>query len=239
MADFTRRSPQTEWMDTEPVSAADFAACLSDLASVNTVTLARLPTLGFLNRAIRRAGPLGRPLRVLDVGCGEGDMLRRVHRWARRGGHRLELVGIDLNPLGIEAARAATPPSMAIDYRVADAFGPGLDGFDLVLSSLFTHHLPDAAVVRFLRMMERCASLGWFVNDLHRDRLAYHGFQALSALAGWHRFVRHDGPVSVARSFRRADWTALLAQAGLQGQASVRWHLPYRYCVSRLKPSAA
>ena len=231
-ATLRRRSAATEWMDTERVAPEDFAACLADLAAVNTVTLARLPTLGFLRRAVRRAGG-GRALRVLDVGCGEGDMLRRVHRWAARAGHAVSLTGIDLTPRGIAAARAATPERLGIEYRVADAFGPGLDGFDVIISSLFTHHLDDDQVVDFLRMMEGRAALGWFVNDLHRDALAYHGFRALSALAGWHRFVRHDGPVSVARSFRRADWTALLARAGVPG--AVRWHLPYRYCVTRLR----
>ena len=220
-------------MDTEPVTPGDFAACLADLAAVNTVTLARLPTLGFMARAVRRAR--GRPLRVLDVGCGEGDMLRRLHRWARRGGHPVELVGLDLNPLGIQAARAATPDDVPIEFRCADAFDPGLERFDVVLSALFTHHLGDDQVVAFLRLMEERATLGWFVNDLHRHPAAYHGFRALSGLAGWHRFVRHDGPVSVARSFRRADWQALLGRAGLAGAASVRWHVPFRFCVTRLR----
>lgn len=220
-------------MDGEAVSPGDLAACLADLARVNTVTLARLPTLAFVRRAVRHAGPRFRPLRVLDVGCGEGDMLRRLHRWAARTGHDLALSGIDLNPLGIRAARAATPRSTGIEFRVADAFGPGLDGFDVVISSLFTHHLTDGGVVDFLRMMEGSAAVGWFINDLHRDRLAFHGFQTLSAVAGWHRFVRHDGPISVARSFRRADWNRLLASAGVPGQ--VRWHVPYRFCVSRFK----
>lgn len=220
-------------MDTEAVDAADYAACLADLATVNTVTLARLPTLGFMAQAVRRAG--GRPLRVLDVACGEGDMLRRVHRWGQRTGHELVLTGLDLSEQGIEAARAATPDGMGIEYRVGDVFAAPLGDVDVVLSSLFTHHLGDADVVRFLRLMEDAAGVGWFVNDLHRHPIAYHGFQALSTLAGWHRFVRHDGPVSVARSFRRADWAALLREAGLEGVARVRWHVPFRWCVARLK----
>ena len=225
------RSLAPEWMDTETVSAADFAACLRDLAAVNTVTLARLPTLGFMGRVARRHP--GRVLRVLDVGCGEGHMLRRIWRWGARTGQRVELVGLDLNPLGVAAARAATPGDVPIEYRCADVFGAGLDGFDVILSALFTHHLSDAQVVAFVRLMEARAGLGWFVNDLHRSRAAFHGFQALSGLAGWHRFVRHDGPISVARSFRRGDWERLLAEAGVD--ATVRWHLPFRYCVARLK----
>ena len=232
MPDFSTRSPQREWMDTETVTHADFAACLADLAAVNTATLARLPTIAFMARALRRA-PAGRPLRVLDVGCGEGDMLRRIHRWATRTGHDLELTGLDLNPVGIAAARAATPPHIPITYRCADIFDPGLERFDLIISALFTHHLTDDQLVAFLRLMEDRATLGWFVNDLHRHQIAYHGFQALSTLANWHRFVRHDGPISVARAFRAHDWHTLLTRARVP--ATIRWHLPFRYCLTRLR----
>lgn len=220
-------------MDTEAVDAADYAACLADLATVNTVTLARLPTLGFMAQAVRCAGD--RPLRVLDVACGEGDMLRRLHRWGRRTGHDLVLTGLDLSAQGIEAAQAATPAGTGIEYRVGNVFAAPPGDVDVVLSSLFTHHLSDADVVRFLRLMEDTARVGWFVNDLHRHPLAFHGFRALSSLAGWHRFVRHDGPVSVARSFRRAEWNRLLQEAGLAGKARLRWHVPFRWCVARLK----
>lgn len=220
-------------MDTEAVEAADFAACLRDLAAVNTATLARGPTVDFMRRASRRAP--GRTLTVLDVGCGDGDMLRRLHRWARRTGRALSLIGVDLNPLSVQAAEAATPSGLGIAYRCMDAFDPALGDHDVILSSLFTHHLTDPEVMQFLASMEQRARVGWFVNDLHRHALAYHGFRALSSLAGWHRFVRHDGPLSVARSFRRDDWDRLLRAAGLEGVARVRWHMPFRYCVSRLR----
>ena len=224
-------------MDGDDVSPAEMAACLTDLAAVNTMTLARLPTLGFMRRVVRRTA--GHTLSVLDVGCGDGDMLRRLHRWSRRTGHRLALTGLDASPLCIAAARAATPPGTfpgtPIEFVVADAFDPAVGTYDVVLSSLFTHHLTDPQAVGFLRMMEAKARAGWFVNDLHRHVLAYQGFRALSRVAGWHPFVQHDGPISVARSFRRTDWDGLLRQAGLADQASVRWHTPFRYCVMRLK----
>lgn len=228
-----RRSEAAEWMDAATQDPVDYAACLRDLAAVNTVTLARLPVLGFMSRAVRRAG--GRPLRVLDVACGEGDMLRRLARWARRGGHRLDLVGLDRSVPGIAAAWAATDAGAGIEYLVGDVFDGVPGPMDVVLSSLFTHHLSDDDVVRFLRWMETTASLGWFVNDLHRHPVAYHGFQMLSALAGWHPMVRHDGPISVARAFRRPEWVALLDRAGVADVAQVRWHPPFRFCVGRLR----
>ena len=107
---------------------------------------------------------------------------------------------------------------------------------DVMTSSLFTHHLPDGDIVRFLRAMEARAEIGWFVNDLHRHPLAYGGFALLSTVMGWHPFVRHDGPISVARAFRAKDWAALIDQAGLDAdQVRVQWRFPFRLCVGRVK----
>ncbi len=234
MSNFRQRSPQLEWMDTEDVSAADFAACLADLSVVNSVTLARPPTLAFMRR-VARGMAAGERLSVLDAGFGEGDMLRRIHRWGTRRGLRMELSGVDLNPWSTAAAEAATSPATGIRYMTGDLFDLPPGETDVVISSLFTHHLTDAQVVAFLAWMEARARRGWFVNDLHRHPAAFHGFRLLSAAAGWHRFVRHDGPISVARSFRRRDWDTLLQRAGLAGVATVRWHLPFRFCVSRVR----
>ena len=106
----------------------------------------------------------------------------------------------------------------------------------MVVSSLFTHHLPDASVVRFLRWMEANARVGWFVNDLHRHPLPYHFFRTFARLARFHRFVQHDGPVSIARAFAPADWQRLIAEAGLDAAAvEVRWRVPFRLTVGRLE----
>jgi len=205
--DFARRSLELEWMDTEAIGAGDYAQCLADLAAVNTVTLARLPTLAFMRR-VTRGLPRGATFSVLDVGFGHGDMLRRLARWGMRRGVALELEGVDLDPVSATAAEAASA-GLGIRYRTGDVFDEKAGSVDVVISSLFTHHLTDEQIVRFLVFMERTARRGWFINDLHRHALAYHGFAALSRAACWHRFVQHDGPLSVARSFRRADWARL------------------------------
>jgi len=236
--DLRRRSQQREWMDEQSASPAVLATVLADLATVNTVTLARLPTIAFMRR-ISSGLPPGTPLRVLDVGYGEGDMLRRIHRWGARAGVALDLAGVDLDPASASAAQAATPPAWDIQYRTGDVFDLPPGSHDVVLSSLFTHHLSDDQAVEFLVWMERSAARGWFVNDLHRHALAYEGFRIMSAAAGWHPMVRHDGAISVARSFRRRDWNTLLRRAGLAGVAQVRWHMPFRLCVSRIKERPA
>lgn len=227
------RSRQPERLDAQDVDPTELADCLRDLASVNTVTLARLPTLAFMRRVARRAG--GEEISVLDVGSGEGDMLRRIARWGARRGTRLRLVGIDLNPASAIVAQAATPPGLPISYRTGDVFDEAPGSVDAVISSLVTHHMSDDEIVSFLRWMEQTARIGWFINDLHRHPLAYYGFKALSAAAAWHPIVQHDGAISVTRSFTGADWARLLRAAGLQKVATVRWHVPFRFCVGRIR----
>jgi 2-polyprenyl-3-methyl-5-hydroxy-6-metoxy-1,4-benzoquinol methylase len=230
VTDLSIRSRDPEWMETETVPAEDFARCLGDLAVVNRVTFAHRPTLAWLARAVGGATEFS----VLDVGFGEGDMLRAIARWAARHGKRPTLSGVDLDPYSALAARSKTPAGIAIEYHTGDvfAFAPASRP-DFIISSLFTHHLSDAQVVAFLRWMEATAGRGWFVNDLHRHTIAYHGFRAMAAVAGWHRFVRHDGPVSIARAFRRADWQRYLAEAGVPG--TIAWRFPFRFCVERLR----
>lgn len=222
-------------MDGEDVSQAEFAACMEDLARVNTLTLSRGATLGFVERALR-AIPAERPLTIVDVGFGAGDMLRAIERLSIRRGKAARLIGFDINPRSEPVARRLAGPSSAIDFRTGDAFTwPEDEPLDIVVSSLVTHHMDDTEIVRFLAWMEARTTLGWLVNDLHRHRFAYHGFHLLAWAMRWHPFVRHDGPLSIARAFRRPEWETMLQQAGLAGLARVRWHFPFRYCVERTK----
>ena len=232
--DFESRAQLTEWMD-EPCSYVDFRACLRDLAQVNRLTLAYRPTLQWLRTVV----PTGKdPLHIVDVGCGGGDMLRQIERWAKREGIAVRLTGIDLNPYAARAAREITTASSAIEWITGDAFSyRAREPIDCVISSLFTHHLPDADIVRFVEWMERVATRGWFVNDLHRKRPPYVGFQLLAKVMRWHRFVQHDGPVSIRRAFRHADWETYLERAAVSlDQAHLLTFRPARLCVSRVKP---
>jgi SAM-dependent methyltransferase len=230
------RATAPEWMDILPVEEADFARCLADLEMVNRLTRATAPTLRFIDR-LTAGWPPGAELRILDAGSGAGGMLRAIHVHAAARGLVPRLVGVDLNPQAAAIARSLTPAGMGIRFETADifAFRPEAPPH-AITSALFAHHLDDAGVTRFLGWMEGLATRGWFVNDLHRHWFAAHGFRLLANVARWHRFVRHDGPLSVARAFVADDWQGLLAAAGIGG-ATLSWHMPFRLCVTRLKPA--
>jgi SAM-dependent methyltransferase len=220
-------------MDAPGTSAETYARCIADLAKVNRLTFTHRPTLRWLRDATSDL-PRGAVVSILDIACGYGDLLRAIRRWADRRGLSVVLEGIDLNPRSAAQAMAATPSEMAIAYRTGDVFTyEPRPRPDLIVSSQFAHHLSDAEVVRFVRWLDAHAGRGWFIADLHRSALAYYGFPLLARVAGWHRIVRQDGQISIARSFRRAEWLALLASAGTA--ADVRWRFPFRYTVGALK----
>jgi len=233
--DLRRRSSLDELMDSPATGYEEFRGCLEDLARVNRITLAHRPTLAYLDALVASGPPAGRPLEIVDVGSGYGDGLRAIDAWARRRRVPVRLTGVDLNPWSARAAAAATPHWRGIDWVTADAFEHRPPrGIDVVVSSLFTHHLDDEEVVRFLDWMEHSARIGWFVSDLHRHALPYHFFRGASRLMGLHPFVQHDGPLSIARAFVAGDWWRLLGRAGVAGgDVDVRWSVPFRINVGR------
>ncbi|WP_288459241.1 methyltransferase domain-containing protein [uncultured Sphingomonas sp.] len=222
------RAMAEEWMDADDLPAATYADVVADLARVNVVTMAARPTLAFLRRVCRPGGRY----RVLDVGYGDGDMLRRIARWGERRGIAFELVGIDLNPRSEAAARAHTPAGSAIDWRTGDYADLADEPWDIILSSLVAHHMTHAQLVAFLRFMQDHARVGWLVNDLHRHGFAYRGWPLLAALFRWHPIVRHDGHLSIARSYRPGEWPPILAEAGIT-DARIHRAFPFRLCVER------
>ena len=217
-----------ELMD-QPCTYEEFRACLDDLAQVNIVTLAHRPTLAWLEQIASAA----EPLHILDIGCGGGDMLRRIAQWAARRELPVQLTGIDLNPHSVRAAREFSRDFPHIRYVEGDVYAFD-EPFDVAISSLVTHHLRDLEIVGLLGWMETHAARGWFINDLYRSPRAHTLFALLAELAAWHRFVQHDGPVSIRRSFREDDWQRLCAAAGLDLAAvTVAKAFPSRLCVSR------
>jgi 2-polyprenyl-3-methyl-5-hydroxy-6-metoxy-1,4-benzoquinol methylase len=172
-------------------------------------------------------------MHIVDVGSGGGDLLRQIAGWARRRGIAVQLTGIDLNPYAARAAAESTPKELGITWVTGDAlvYRPEKP-MDIVVSSLMAHHLEDEEIVALLRWMEATVQVGWFINDLERDEWSCRMF----GWVRWHRIVRHDGPVSFRRAFRKEDWVRLLAAAEIPQEAlTVKHWRPGRLCVGRWK----
>ncbi len=228
-----RASPRElpELMDGD-CSYEDFRSCLRSLEQVNRWLLGYRPTMAWLKRLPHG---LRDPVHIVDVGSGGGDLLRQIAGWALRSGIAVQLTGIDLNPYAARAAAESTPRGLGITWVTGDAlvYRPEKP-VDIVVSSLMAHHLEDEGIISLLQWMEATAQLGWFINDLERSEWSCRMFGWVGRMVEWHRFVRHDGPVSFRRAFREEDWVRLLALAGVPRKAvTVEHWRPGRLCLGR------
>jgi hypothetical protein len=141
-------------------------------------------------------------------------------------------MGVDVNPWSKQSAESVTPPDAPIQYETADIFSLDPDRrADFIISSLFTHHL-----VTFLRWMDRHATRGWFINDLHRHPLPFFLIGYATRILRFGPMVQNDGPISVARAFTAAHWRRLVVEAGIpMEQTRIKWFFPFRYCVAGRK----
>ncbi|MCA6111607.1 methyltransferase domain-containing protein [Bradyrhizobium cenepequi] len=233
--DLSRRSAESEWLDGADASAQELALVLRDLARFNRVMLGHWPVIDWLRRATKDAGR-ERALTLVDVGCGYGDLLRAIRRWARKRGLTIRLIGLDLNRETVRIAQAVTDDADEIDYCVVDVFDFAPPApIDLVVSSLVTHHMSDDLIVKFLRWMEGTARKGWLIYDLQRHPVPYYFIGVMGKLTRLHPMVIHDGRISVARSLTRTEWLMRIDEADIARNAvRLRWFL-FRFAIGRLR----
>jgi ubiquinone/menaquinone biosynthesis C-methylase UbiE len=166
---------------------------------------------------------------VLDVGAGSGELLRVAATWARETGRRFKGVGLELN----ERSALAICEESASFPEITSVRGDALrlpfanDEFAYVMCSLFTHHFADEQVVDILREMSRVAQRRIFVIDLHRDPVPYFFYTTVGKLVLKNRLLRHDGALSILRSFKAHELLNLGKAAGLR-EVAVEHHFPAR-----------
>jgi 2-polyprenyl-3-methyl-5-hydroxy-6-metoxy-1,4-benzoquinol methylase len=209
-----RREHADELIDAPSHDMAELEQSLGHVASVNRW----LGGVAAITRYIKPMLQRQSEVRLLDVATGSADIPLRIAQWARRHKHRVQIVASDIHPQMLDLARRRCHDYAEIIVERADALNlPYLDGsFDAATMSLALHHFEGEQQVRVLREMARVSRELVLVNDLARTRLNYLGAQIL-ALTFWHgnRLTRHDGPLSVLRSFTRNELRAIGRAAGL------------------------
>jgi 2-polyprenyl-3-methyl-5-hydroxy-6-metoxy-1,4-benzoquinol methylase len=185
--------------------------------------------------AIREVVPRsGRPLRILDLACGGGHVVVGLARRCGREGVAVEACGVDLSPVAIDYARAlATRAGVGgVTFAALDvARQPLPDTFDVVLCSLFLHHLADEEAETLLRRMRDSARHLVVVSDLRRTHLGYLFAWAGCRLLSRSRIFHVDGTRSVEAAFTTDEARRLAERAGLTGaRIDTRW--PQRFLLT-------
>jgi hypothetical protein len=168
---------------------------------------------------VLRGVPRGRPLTLLDLGTGAGDLPQRAVRWARRHGYTLRPVGLELNRTAAAMAWRAGVPC-----AVACAGAPPMreKSVDIVLVSQVAHHLTSDSAVRLLRTCDALARIGVVIADLRRGRMAPIAFWVGARALRFDPSTVADGITSIRRGYTLRELRALLVEAGVSARVSRR-----------------
>ena len=224
-------------MMDRPASFGELAGALRAITQLNCFFGGRRLTLRHVRRLLA-ALPADRLVTVLDVGAGAADIPVALARWARRRGRRIRVLALDRDSATLTYARgyAAAYPEITLVQGDALALPVPPGSVDIVISAMTLHHLQPEEVVRYLAEIDTVSRLGWVVNDLVRGRVAHRLVWAATRLFSRNAMARHDGPMSILRSYTPSELASLCEKAGLFDVIVSHHPLLFRQCAVRVKP---
>lgn len=229
------RSTEDEILDNFDIQGPEVELMLKDLKTVNTVlgghgvTLRGIATL--LNDFSKE-----KTITIVDIGCGDGEMLRKIAAFEKKHSYTFNLIGIDGNEHIIKIAKEKSKAYHNMSFKVKNIFSEEatVPNYDIALCTLFLHHFKNEAIIAILKKLSTEAKVGVIVNDLHRSRLAFWLFKIFSSIFIKSKIAKHDGLVSVARGFKRKELQKITAQIS-NTTATVHWKWAFRWqCILRV-----
>jgi len=225
MPDFNQRSTESEMMDDFNLGHEVINPIMDELEVVNKLLGGYSVFFDALNKLDIKNG-----LTISDWGCGGGDSLRVLADWARKKNLKLKFVGVDATASAIEYARQKALAYPEISFIHADVLSEDLHAtqFDIVISSLFTHHFENESWIQLIQKMLDCSTYAVIINDLHRHWFAYHSIGLLTQLFSKSPMVKHDSKLSVLRGFTESEISDLLSKAGIANYC-LKWKWAFRW----------
>lgn len=229
MPSFKHRSNQKELLDDLHISFDDIKQNMKELDVINRRLGGHAITLKGIQNLINNIDPHHK-LHIVELGCGGGDNLSVIKKWAEKRNVNLQLTGIDINEACIKYAMEQKG-NLEISFICSDYTDVQFPQRpDIIFSSLFCHHFNDDELVFMLNWMKNNSNVGFFINDLHRNALAYYSIKGLTQIFSNSYLVKNDAPLSVQRGFKRNDWEKLFKHAGIENY-TCKWQWAFRWLI--------
>jgi SAM-dependent methyltransferase len=231
MVDFSRRSGDTEIMDDLEYAGEMMDRTLRELEIINRWLGGNRVTINGISKLLKDTNR-NDLLKVVDLGCGRGDMLILIDGWSKKYNLNLQLLGIDANRYVINAARKRLSEFPHIRLQAINILSPDFqkEKFDIVIGTLFYHHFTDEQLIAFFSRLKEQAGIGFLINDIHRHSLAYYSIKLLTVLFSRSSMVKYDAPLSVLRAFSRRELSNILRSAGIEN-FTIKWKWAFRWQV--------
>lgn len=224
---FKQRSYQPELLDAADIPFADIERNMQELNTINTLLGGHAITVKGIEQLI---GNL-KEIHVCEIGCGGGDNLIAINTYCQQNNIKVHFAGIDIKQSCINFAATKTALQLNTDWMVSDYRQVYFDSKpDIIFSSLFCHHFTDKQLVAQLQWMQENSKLGFFINDLERNAIAYYSIKMITQLFSKSYLVKNDAPLSVLRGFTRQEWGSLFAKVGIK-QYTISWQWAFRYLI--------
>ncbi|WP_150271375.1 methyltransferase domain-containing protein [Paenibacillus tepidiphilus] len=223
------RAQEDELMDDFSMGGEELREALKHLRRLNRIFAAPGPTRAGVEKLWLASG---RPkaLSILDVGAGSGDVNRKLLEWGDRKGIGLKITLVDMTQEACEEARQLFRDEPRVKVVQGDLRELKDGSADIVTGSQFIHHFDGLQLVEMVSHMRRAAKYGVVINDIHRHPVSYAAVWVVTHVISRNRYIRHDGPLSVAKGFKDRDWREL--QQNLQSaDMTYSWKPLFRYSV--------
>jgi SAM-dependent methyltransferase len=223
------RTDNPEIMDDFALEGDALKLALDKIAQINQFLGGNRLTINGVAKLLKKES-FSTPITIVDVGCGNGDMLRKLADFGFQNNLNLELIGIDANPFTVNYAIDLSVKYPNIKYRCEDIFNQSFNQmkFDIVLCTLTLHHFKNNEIIELLSVFDKNSKLGFVVNDLHRNSVAYVLFQALCFVFRMNEMSREDGLISILRGFKKEELIAFSENLKFKNY-SIQWKWAFRY----------
>jgi len=227
LVDTSHRSSEMEIMDDFTMEGVLIRDTLDKIEIINRFLGGNTVTIKGLKKILKNQSK-NKTITIVDLGCGNGDILRDVAKFGRKNNYSFKLIGIDANLAAIEYAKELSKEYSELSFKTIDILSEEFkkESYDIVLCTLFLHHFKNEELISFLKTTIEKATIGVVVNDLHRHKLAYYLFKLIGFFIK-NKMVRQDGLTSVLRAFKRKDLENISTQ--IKVHFSIQWKWAFRY----------
>ncbi|MFK5974600.1 MAG: methyltransferase domain-containing protein [Flavobacteriaceae bacterium] len=228
LKDLSERSEQPELMDDFREGPKKLRFVFDDINRVNKI-------LGGTKITVTAVGKLMQQnpkenYTILDMGCGDGQMLREIANYCRKRNINISLIGIDLNSEVLQLAKEASSQYDEIVFLHQDILEIDASELscDIVINTLTMHHFTNTQLVVFLNKFIELGKIGIVINDLHRSTLAYYLFKLFSVIFIKTKHAKIDGLISIRKGFIKSELIAY--SKGLPSVThDIQWKWAFRY----------
>ena len=223
------RTEDPEIMDDFALQGVQLTDALDKIAKINQLLGGNKLTLNGVKKLIYVV-PNNQMITIVDLGCGNGDMLRTLADYAHKSDLYFRLIGIDANSFTVNYAKECSVSYPNIEYLTADIFETNFENltFDIALCTLTLHHFKDHDINQIIDNLERNAKLGIVVNDLHRSKIAYRLFQLIAVVFRLNEMSKKDGLTSILRGFKKEELINFSRKLR-NSSAEIQWKWAFRY----------